>query len=69
VLFTYELARRHPATSVTANALHPALTRTAFGAEDPAGTQRRLVPVLRRPCISSTAKPSGPPKLSTAREN
>jgi retinol dehydrogenase 14 len=32
---------------VTANALHPALTRTAFGAEDPAGTQRRLVPLLR----------------------
>jgi len=47
VLFTYELARRLPASSVTANALHPGLTRTAFGAEDPAGVQRRLVPLLR----------------------
>ena len=47
VLFTYELARRLPATSVTANALHPGLTRTGFGAEDPAGVQRRLVPLLR----------------------
>jgi retinol dehydrogenase 14 len=47
VLFTYELARRLPASSVTANALHPGLTRTAFGAEDPAGIQRRLVPLLR----------------------
>ena len=47
VLFTYELARRLPATSVTANALHPGLTRTSFGAEDPGGVQRRLVPFLR----------------------
>jgi NAD(P)-dependent dehydrogenase (short-subunit alcohol dehydrogenase family) len=38
VLFTYELARRLPATSVTANALHPGLTRTSFGAEDPAAS-------------------------------
>jgi retinol dehydrogenase 14 len=47
VLFAYELARRLPATSVTANALHPGLTRTSFGAEDPGGVQRRLVPLLR----------------------
>jgi NAD(P)-dependent dehydrogenase (short-subunit alcohol dehydrogenase family) len=47
ILFTYELARRLPATSVTANALHPGLTRTSFGAEDPGGVQRRLVPFLR----------------------
>jgi retinol dehydrogenase-14 len=47
VLFTYELARRLPATSVTANALHPGVTRTAFGAEDPAGVQRLLVPFMR----------------------
>jgi retinol dehydrogenase 14 len=46
VLFTYELARRLPA-AVTANALHPGLTRTSFGADDPAGVQRRLVPMLR----------------------
>jgi NAD(P)-dependent dehydrogenase (short-subunit alcohol dehydrogenase family) len=33
VLFTYELARRQPATGVTANALHPGVVRTAFGAD------------------------------------
>jgi retinol dehydrogenase 14 len=47
VLFTYELARRLRATSVTANALHPGVVRTAFGAEDPGGVQRLLVPFLR----------------------
>ena len=35
VLFTYELARRLQGTGVTANALHPGVVRTAFGAEDP----------------------------------
>jgi retinol dehydrogenase 14 len=52
VLFTYELARRLPATSVTANALHPGVVRgTAFGAEDPGGVQRRFIPFMlgRRP--------------------
>jgi retinol dehydrogenase-14 len=47
VLFTYELARRLQGTSVTANALHPGVARTAFGAEDPAGVQRLLVPFMR----------------------
>jgi retinol dehydrogenase 14 len=47
VLFTYELARRLPAVSVTANALHPGVTRTAFGAEDPAAIQRLFVPFMR----------------------
>jgi retinol dehydrogenase 14 len=47
VLFTYELARRLPAASVAANALHPGVVRTSFGAEDPAGVQRRLVPFMR----------------------
>ena len=47
VLFTYELARRLPATSVTANALHPGLVRTSFGAEDPARGQRLFTPFLR----------------------
>jgi retinol dehydrogenase-14 len=36
VMFTYELARRLRGTGVTANALHPGVTSTAFGAEDPA---------------------------------
>ena len=38
VLFTYELARRLRGTSVTANALHPGVVRTSFGAEDPAAS-------------------------------
>lgn len=46
-LFTHELARRLPTTCVTANALHPGVVRTAFGAEDPSGVQRLLVPFLR----------------------
>ena len=55
LLFTYELARRVPATSVTANALHPGVVRTAFGAEDPHGVQRLLVPLLR-PFMKSPAQ-------------
>ena len=47
VMFSYELARRLQGTSVTANALHPGLVRTAFGAEDPGAVQRRLVPLMR----------------------
>ena len=47
VLFTYELAGRLHATTVTANALHPGVVRTAFGAEDPASVQRFLIPVVR----------------------
>ncbi len=47
VLFTYELARRLQGASVTANALHPGVVSTAFGAEDPGGIQRWLVPFLR----------------------
>ena len=35
VLFSYELARRLNGTSVTANALHPGVVSTSFGAEDP----------------------------------
>jgi retinol dehydrogenase-14 len=47
LLFTYELARRLTGTSVTANALHPGVVSTAFGAEDPGRAQRLLVPFLR----------------------
>jgi retinol dehydrogenase-14 len=46
VLFSYELARRLKGSSVTANALHPGVVRTRFGAEDPAGARRLLVPLL-----------------------
>jgi len=55
VLFTYELARRLRATTVTANALHPGVVRTAFGAEDPASVQRFLVPIVR-PFMKSPAR-------------
>jgi NAD(P)-dependent dehydrogenase (short-subunit alcohol dehydrogenase family) len=47
VLFSYELARRLAGSGVTANALHPGVVRTGFGAEDSAGTQRMFVPLLR----------------------
>ncbi len=50
VLFTYELARRLKSaavTSITANALHPGVVSTSFGAEDPAGIQRLIVPFMR----------------------
>ena len=47
VLFTYQLARKLVGSAVTANALHPGVVRTSFGAEDPARIQRLLVPFLR----------------------
>ena len=47
VLFTHELARRLRGTSVTANALHPGVVSTSFGAEDPGRVQRLAVPVMR----------------------
>jgi retinol dehydrogenase 14 len=47
VLFSYELARRLKGTPVTANALHPGLVSTSFGAEDPATVQKIFIPFLR----------------------
>ena len=47
VLFSYELARRLHGTSVTANALHPGVVSTGFGADDPATVQRVFIPFLR----------------------
>src|ERR1035437_10119211 len=47
ILFTYELARRLAASAVTASALHPGVVNTSFGAEDPGGVQRLLVPFVR----------------------
>ncbi len=47
VLFTYELARRLGVGGVTANALHPGVVSTSFGAEDPASLQRLLLPLVR----------------------
>jgi NAD(P)-dependent dehydrogenase (short-subunit alcohol dehydrogenase family) len=58
VLFTYELARRLRGTAVTANALHPGLVSTSFGAEDPGHAQRLFVPLLR-PVMKSPARGAG----------
>jgi retinol dehydrogenase 14 len=55
ILFTYELARRLQATAVIANALHPGVVRTSFGAEDPGRAQRLLVPLIR-PFMKSPAR-------------
>ena len=55
VLFTYELARRLRATSVNANALHPGVVSTSFGAEDPGRVQRLFVPFMR-PFMKAPAK-------------
>jgi NAD(P)-dependent dehydrogenase (short-subunit alcohol dehydrogenase family) len=55
VLFTYELARRLRGTPVTSNALHPGMVDTSFGADDPGGTQRLLVPFIR-PFMKSPAR-------------
>ena len=54
-LFSYELARRLNGTSVTANALHPGVVSTSFGAEDPATVQRIFIPFLR-PFMKSPAQ-------------
>ncbi len=55
VLFTYELARRLPAARVTANALHPGVVRTSFGAGDPGAVQRLFTPFMR-PFMKSPAR-------------
>jgi retinol dehydrogenase 14 len=55
VLFSNELAKRLRGTAITANAVHPGVVSTSFGAEDPGRTQRLLVPVLR-PFMRSAAR-------------
>jgi len=47
VLFTYELARRLQPSALTANALHPGVVNTSFGAEDPGSLQRLIIPFAR----------------------
>jgi retinol dehydrogenase-14 len=47
LLFTYELSRRLQSSTVTANALHPGVVSTGFGAEDPGVAQRLFTPVMR----------------------
>ena len=55
VLFTYQLARGMRGSAITANALHPGVVRTSFGASDPARIQRLLIPLLR-PVMKSPAR-------------
>ena len=55
ILFTYELARRLQASAVTANALHPGVVNTSFGAEDPRGIQRLIIP-FARPFMNTPAQ-------------
>jgi NAD(P)-dependent dehydrogenase (short-subunit alcohol dehydrogenase family) len=55
LLFTYELARRLPPGDVTANALHPGMVRTGFGAEDQQVAWRVVAPVVR-PFLRSPAR-------------
>jgi NAD(P)-dependent dehydrogenase (short-subunit alcohol dehydrogenase family) len=47
VMFTYELSRRLEGTGVTATALHPGMTSTAFGAEDSARGWGPIIAVMR----------------------
>jgi len=53
VMFTYELAKRLEGTGVSATALHPGLTSTAFSAEDPA---LGFLVTLLRPFMKSPAR-------------
>jgi retinol dehydrogenase-14 len=47
VMFTYELARRLEGSGVTANVLHPGVTNTGFGSEDPLLVMRPLIALMR----------------------
>ncbi|MDT7953969.1 MAG: hypothetical protein RQ966_20945 [Acetobacteraceae bacterium] len=58
LLFTYQLARNLHGTFVTANALHPGVVRTSFGADDPGRAQRVFVPLVR-PFMKSPARGAG----------
>jgi NAD(P)-dependent dehydrogenase (short-subunit alcohol dehydrogenase family) len=49
-MFTYELARRLEGSGVTATAMHPGMTNTAFSAEDPA---LGLLVAIMRPFMRS----------------
>jgi NAD(P)-dependent dehydrogenase (short-subunit alcohol dehydrogenase family) len=58
ILFTYQLARNLRGTFVTANALHPGVVRTSFGAEDRGRAQRVFVPLVR-PFMKSPVRGAG----------
>jgi len=56
------------ATSVTANALHPGVVRTSFGAEDPGRAQRLAVPLMR-PFMKSPPREQPPRSTSPSLPN
>jgi retinol dehydrogenase 14 len=72
ILFTYELARRLDGGKVTANAVHPGMVDTSFGAADPSRLQRLIVPLVRPFMKNSEAGAStsihvaSAPQLATA---
>jgi NAD(P)-dependent dehydrogenase (short-subunit alcohol dehydrogenase family) len=68
LLFTYELDRRLAGTAVTANALHPGMVSTSFGAEDPGRVQRLLVPFIRPFMSTPTQGAATPIHLASAPE-
>ncbi len=47
IMFTYQLARHLQGTGVTATVLHPGVVRTHFGADDPAGLIKAMLPLMR----------------------
>jgi len=55
VMFTYELARRLQGSGVTATALHPGMTSTAFSGEDPSRAFGPIVAIFR-PFMRSPTK-------------
>jgi len=58
VMFTYELARRIEGSGVTATAVHPGMTNTAFSAEDPA---LGLLVTILRPFMKSPERGADTP--------
>ena len=60
VMFTYELARRLAGTGVTATVLHPGVTRTAFGTEDPTAMTRAMT-LIARPFMKTPAQGAATP--------
>ena len=60
VMFTYELARRLAGTGVTATVLHPGVTRTAFGTEDPTAMTRAMA-LIARPFMKTPAQGAATP--------
>jgi len=63
VMLSYSLARRLRGSGVTANALHPGVVLTSFGAEDPAGIQRLITPFFARLFMKTPEQ--GLPRRST----